>query len=97
MHGENLANSKGAKNYERTPWGRALMPRSPDVPASLERALGRRELLHFISWDAAAADPSSQDLLWDQQPSTAPIEKVEMHCRLFRVTSGPCSNRQGCG
>ena len=90
MHGEN-ANSKGAKNYARTLWGKSMAPRYPDVPKALERALARRELHHFLSWEPGER---TADMVWDSH-NDAPVQQIYPQRLEYRQTWGPC-NRLGC-
>ena len=95
-HGEN-SNSKGAQDYERTPWGKNLAPRYPDVPSSLEKAFSRRELLHFLSWETAPG-ARAPTFGWDSAASPAPIERLgplTVRAWHYRQTWGPC-NRHTC-
>ena len=90
LHGENT-NSRGARNYARTLWGRSLAPRYPDVPGALERALKRHELQHFLSWESGHAPA---EMLWDS-PKLAPVQQISPQRGHYRNTWGPC-NRLGC-
>lgn len=89
-HGENT-NSKGAVSYERTPWGKSLAPRYPDVPAALENALKQQKLTHFLSWEPRTVPLS---FAWDLT-HPAPVQQVHPQRWHYRQTWGPC-NRQGC-
>ena len=91
-HGEN-AKSAGAAGYERTPWGRALLPRYPSVPLALEQALREGRMMHFLDWQSAPS-PSVQELQWDA-PGVAPIHEVAVRPWQFRQTVGTC-NMTGC-
>jgi hypothetical protein len=91
QHGENLARSRGAKGYEHTPWGRHQLPRYPDVPASLEAALGQKQLPHFLGWES---DVEHDPQVWSPLRA-APIELAAVRPGDFKITYGPC-NYGGC-
>ena len=97
-HGEK-ANSKVAKNYEPTRWGRQLAPRYPDVPHALEGAFRRKQYLHFLDWgagDTAERSASAVSIHFDSAPQAAPIEVARTHRGNFGASSGPCSQLHGC-
>ena len=92
-HGES-AKSRGAANYDRTPWNRDMLPRYPSVPLALENAFHRHELMHFLGWEDAG-DRGLASTVWET-PREAPIHLIRLkHPWLFRQTTGNC-NMSGC-
>ena len=93
QHGENLANSRGAKSYERTPWGPRRAPRYPDVPHAMEAAFARHELHHFLGWDASSARhvPADPRVIVFHEKRAIPIEVTSLKTGEFRYTHGPCN------